>query len=40
MSEFRIIRYEMMFNNYFENQSTWNTLSTEKLVLSSYYEKG
>ena len=29
-----------MFNNYFENQSIWNTLSTEKLILSSYHEKG
>ena len=29
-----------MFNNYFENQSIWNTLSTKKLVLSSYHEKG
>ena len=29
-----------MFNNFFENQSIWNTLSTRKLVLSSYHEKG
>ena len=29
-----------MFDNYFKNQSIWNTLSTKKLVLSSYHEKG
>ena len=29
-----------MFNNYFEDQSIWNTLSTKELVLSSYHEKG
>ena len=28
-----------MLNNYFKNPSIWNTLSTKKLVLSSYHEK-
>ena len=25
-----------MFDNYFENQAIWNTLSTKKLIISSY----
>ena len=28
-----------MFNNFFENQAICNTLSTKKLVQSSYHEK-
>ena len=40
MRKFQIIRYRIMFNNYYKNQSIWNRLSTKKLVLSSYHEKG
>ena len=40
MCKFQIIRYKVIFNNYFKNQSIWNTLSTKNLVLSYYHEKG